>query len=526
MTRPFHEGYDRRVVVEAARWSTDAHHVYGCAFLLAADVCFFDLERCLDGGTWIEGPLPLRSGNKTRTKNTRSVRPDEQRQRILGPDISRLTHNVNGSVNRFHLPIEFDLAGDKGDPVHAIGIDLICTDDNTIVRRPRNASDTDGDHVVPAVLIVHFIPAHCGDDDAQTMDFPLFDDNRLWSIKHLAMGEKRFDFVECLQSVIDGASASPIGRPVRIVGTSATPRTSQIPLYYVLTDAEGTHAVTHGREASESARRLCVLETSAQSVDTCDADYATRSVCVQSWNITFSDFGVGFFCSDPDHDDKARNHRKVISDAWVDLVALELLQFSIIEWFADRAALLAEEYGRRVSARGAQQLGVASSEQIGPTTRALWTQFIAFQARYNIAEASSKYAHSRVLVGFESQFTNRINRLHQRTRDNLDHLGQLAKMESEEVEAENQRRLSALDRREARAEREFNEVVGLIATVLLPATITLDVLSWFTWPWWVNAAVFAAVVVLGLLVGPRSLRWFIARRIDRRGLDRSSEDYR
>lgn len=455
-----------------------------------------------------------------RTKNMRNIRPDEQRQRILGPGISRLTHNVNGSVNRFHLPIEFDLAGDNGDPVHVIGIDLICTDDNTIVRRPRNATDTDGDHVVPAVIIVHFIPAGCDDDDAQAMDFPLFDDNRLWSIRHLAMGERRFDFVECLQSVIDHASAAPIGRPVRIVGTSATPRTSQIPLYYVLTDADGVQAVIHRRQASESARRLCVLDAGAQPLGTCDADYATRSVCVQSWNIAFSDFGVGFFCSDHNHDDKARSLRKVISDAWVDLVALELLQFSIIEWFADRAALLAEEYGRRVSARGGDKFDVASSEQIGPTARALWTQFIAFQARYNIAEASSKYAHSRVLIGFESQFTDRISRLRQRTRDNLDHLGQLAKMESEEVEAENQRRLSARDRLEARAEREFNEVVGLIATVLLPATITLDVLSWFTWPWWVNAAVFAVVVVLGLLVGPRSLRWFIARRIDRRVSDR------
>lgn len=501
-----------KVVAGAPRRSADAHHVYGCAFLIAADVCFSDLDRCLDEGAWEEGPLPLRSGQPAQVKNTREIRPERQRQEILGRDISRLTHNVNGAPNRFHLPIEFDLGGANGRPIRVIGIDLICADDNTIARRPRNATDLAGDHVVPAVLIVHFIPAQCGDDDAQTRTFPLFTADRLWSVKHLAMGDRRFDLVECLQSVLDRESAAPIGRPVRIIGTSTTSRTSQIPLYSVLTDVEGPNA---GGDALASARRLSLLDTGGAPTGACEGDYATSRTCTQNWSISFSDFGAGFFCSDPDHDGKARSFRKVISDAWIDLIALEILQFSIIEWFADRAATHAEEYGRRISS-GQEEPGSAPNGRIGASTRALWAQFIAFQARYTIAESSSKYAHSQVLKGFESQFEERITRLHRRTRDNLEHLEHLAKIEADELEAEGQRRIAENERREAQAEREFNEVVGLIATVLLPATISLDVLSWFSWPWWVNAALFSAVVLAGLALGPWSLRRLVAWRSSRR----------
>lgn len=501
----------QRVTVTASgvRRSTDAHHVYGCAFLIAADVCFSDLDRCLDEGAWEEGPLPLRSGRPAQVKNTREIRPDQERQRILGPDISRLTHNVTGAPNRFHLPIEFELAGERGKPIRIIGMDLICADDKTIARRSRNATDVDGDHVVPAVLIVHFIPAQCGDDDAQTQSFPLFTADRLWSVKHLAMGDKRFDLVECLQSVLDQESSAAIGRPVRIIGTSASSRTSQIPLYSVLTDVEGDNA---GGDALASAQRLSLLDTGGGPRGACEGDYATSRTCTQNWSISFSDFGVGFFCSDPDHDGRARAFRKVISDAWVDLLALEILQFSIIEWFADRAAMHAEEYGRRMSHDEESE----RNGRIGANMRALWAQFIAFQARYAIAESSSKYAHSQVLRGFESQFEDRITRLHRRTRDNLEHLERLAKIEADELEAERQSRIAEAERREAQAEREFNEVVGLIATVLLPATISLDVLSWFSWPWWVKALLFAGVVLAGLVLGPRSLRRLVARRASRR----------
>jgi hypothetical protein len=172
----------------------------------------------------------------------------------------------------------------------------------------------------------------------------------------------------------------------------------------------------------------------------------------RNWHVSFGRTGAGFAHSTDQAEGVTNAHRRDdLSSVYVDLIALEMLKDRVIQGFAEVTRDLAavSEPNRKFRERCMQT----------------WKALVLFTSQYFVRSAGISVRDRDVVHGFHQGVGIDLDRELAQVQDNLGRLAEVARHELEE--AKNQR------------DRDFNRIIGIIATLVIPLSVVPPFIEWF-----------------------------------------------
>lgn len=278
------------------------------------------------------------------------------------------------------------------------------------------------------------------------------------------------------------------GAPVKLPQTLATLEMSKVRSCHANRLAGRAPLSPTGREGNRQAPVL------AHNLED-EADDSCVRVEHGNWASAFTPTGAGFAYVPGKAQVLHPQLRNDLSSVYSTVLAVEMLKDHALTGFA-RASLELAHRLQQIDKEADRDMSLAHAHD---DALRLWRSFVAFTTEYWALTDTAPATHQEVVSHFQQAIGRDTDVALARTQANLERLTALLELEESRARAER-------ERHEAKREKSFNSMVGILATVFLPLSVIPPVLEWYypndgqsstllRWPWFVGLSVLFAAII-------------------------------
>lgn len=521
----------------------------GCSVLFEGDVrrswlAGIDAED--NPGGWNIGPVVFTKRADNRSSGPEQITAVDRAERV-GQGVAR--HTL-GKGHRYHRRVSHVVrsggASTERREMTIFAFELIVGDvQNVEISGAETASDTN-DAWAPAVIVVHIDPPgetatsmeapsalrfeHVGNLLARFFRFgsggngQLLQDLIMANEPECTVDNRGSGFVIDDDSPVPDSVASSEHRdpPVRLLASHDRRSTASFPVYWMFTDVAPEEDEDAERWAADirfyeddsgrgrpmglapcerlerRARRsrvLAELEVRPWAyLSTSEVPVGSNKDSALSWgnwDVTFSGSGAGFaHAAELSTSPTNRYRRDDLSTTYVDLVALEMLKDRVIQRFSELTRDLAS--------------GLRCGSDLREKCVDAWKTLVTFTSEYFGRTAGLELRDRDFLEAFRTGAGLDLEKDLSGVHANLERLAQASRMEIDED-------ISRRGLEREAAERRFNRLVGIVATIVIPLTVVPPLVEWFLPVPSAAAAIVGTLVILALVGTIFGLLWRLLR---------------
>ncbi|WP_431791446.1 hypothetical protein [Kocuria palustris] len=526
----------RKVIGESVEQFNQPLYATGSSVLFEGDVdrtWINNYEAGFPSG-WTPGPLVFARRNG---KSKPDLIDDNSRRERVGHGIAR--HTLD-RTRRFHRRVAYTVR--TGSPkreireMQIVAFELILGEPDSSRVDPNES-----DRWTPAILVVHLaLPHRISDSGDEISDLRFEHVGNLlarffkWRATDCCHLLERFLTAETAEGTVlyeDGSfiaptersaesQPGPADRHVRLLASSAHESMASLPMYWILTDiAPGSQedddrwnrdiefyevgpgspiGLTDCSSVERQERRsrvLSELEVRPWATENCGTPSAfgdSDPHAWRNWHVSFGRTGAGFAHSAQIQGGNDNRHRRDdLSTVYVDLIALEMLKDRIVQGFAEVTQDLATK--------------TTSDQGFRNNCMSTWKALVSFSSQYFVRAAGISVHDREMIVQYSKGVGTDLDGELAKVQENLGRLAEAARIELESERNE--------------SDRNFNRIVGVLATVVIPFTVVPPLIEWFSPLPSRDAGLMAILWVLAIGAVIAVYLWWKLRRKDTAGPD-------